>query len=222
MEESQSNTTTDTANPNPIPNNTNSILSSTPVWPTIDGPLGLTEDESLTYACRFYKFGFALLPWLWAVNCFYFWPVLFNSRSFPRIRPLRMPYVKDRRSIGINVVYAFVNLPVKHELKFFLWSSVLVVDYVVHCSCIHLFDVDMNERFMVCCCLFQNQLYKWMNIEQLSVDVIRSAVGFTVFTTVLCSWALTFAIGGEQLFGPVWDKLVMYNVADRLGLTGWI
>ncbi|KAL3591468.1 hypothetical protein D5086_010108 [Populus alba] len=134
MEESQSNTTTDTANPNPIPNNTNSILSSTPVWPTIDGPLGLTEDESLTYARRFYKFGFALLPWLWAVNCFYFWPVLFNSRSFPRIRPY----------------------------------------------------------------------------------VIRSAVGFTVFTTVLCSWALTFAIGGEQLFGPVWDKLVMYNVADRL------
>jgi len=54
------------------------------------------------------------------------------------------------------------------------------------------------------------------------VDVVRSAVGFTVFTTVLCSWALTFAIGGEQLFGPVWDKLVMYNVADRLGLTGWI
>lgn len=53
-------------------------------------------------------------------------------------------------------------------------------------------------------------------------DVIRSAVGFTVFTTLLCSWALTFAIGGERLFGPVWDKLVMYNVADRLGLTGWI
>lgn len=89
MEASQPNTTTDTANPNPIPNNTNSILSSTPVWPTIDGPLGLTEDESLTYARRFYKFGFALLPWLWAVNCFYFWPVLFNSRSFPRIRPCK-------------------------------------------------------------------------------------------------------------------------------------
>ncbi|KAJ6682751.1 GAMMA-SECRETASE SUBUNIT PEN-2 [Salix purpurea] len=133
-------TTTDTADPNPIPINTNSILSSTPVWATIDGPLGLTEDESLTYARRFYKFGFALLPWLWAINCFYFWPVLFNSRSFPSIRPY----------------------------------------------------------------------------------VIRSAVGFTVFTTVLCSWALTFAIGGEQLFGPLWDKLVMYNVADRLGLTGWM
>ncbi|RID68203.1 hypothetical protein BRARA_C00376 [Brassica rapa] len=23
-----------------------------------------------------------------------------------------------------------------------------------------------------------------------------------------------------SLFGPVWDKLVMYNVADRLGLSG--
>lgn len=49
------------------------------------------------------------------------------------------------------------------------------------------------------------------------------AVGFTVFTTLLLSWALTFStIGGEQLFGLVWDKLLMYNVAARSGLTGWI
>ncbi|KAI9391570.1 hypothetical protein POPTR_007G106200v4, partial [Populus trichocarpa] len=58
-------------------------------WSTIDGPLGLIEDESLTYARRFYKFGFAFLPGLWAVSCFYFWPVLFDSRTFPRIRPCR-------------------------------------------------------------------------------------------------------------------------------------
>ncbi|WCJ37208.1 hypothetical protein M5689_018360 [Euphorbia peplus] len=117
-----------------------SVISSVPLWPTVDGPLGLSEDESLSYARKFYKFGFAMLPWLWAVNCFYFWPVLRHSRSFPLIRPY----------------------------------------------------------------------------------VFKSAVGFTVFTTLLSSWALTFAIGGEELFGPVWDKLVMYNVADRLGLTGWI
>ncbi|CAN6697414.1 unnamed protein product [Malus baccata var. baccata] len=49
--------------------------------------------------------------------------------------------------------------------------------------------------------------------------VLRSAVGFTVFTALLLSWALTFAIGGEHLFGHVWDQLVMYNLADRLGLT---
>ncbi|KAJ6908304.1 hypothetical protein NC651_018668 [Populus alba x Populus x berolinensis] len=49
------------------------------------------------------------------------------------------------------------------------------------------------------------------------------AVGFTVFSALLLSWALTFStIGGEQLFGLVWDKLLMYNVAARLGLTGWI
>ena len=52
-------------------------------------------------------------------------------------------------------------------------------------------------------------------------DVVGSAVGFAVFSALLCSWALTFAIGGERLFGPVWDQLVMYNLADRLGLTGW-
>ncbi|QCE15224.1 probable gamma-secretase subunit PEN-2 [Vigna unguiculata] len=125
--------------PNPNPLHRNSLPSSMPVWPTIDGSLGLSEEESVTYARRFYKFGFALLPLLWAVNCFYFWPVLRHSHSFPRIRPY----------------------------------------------------------------------------------IVRSAFGFAVFATVLCSWALTFAIGGEGLFGPVWDQLVMYNLADRLGLTSW-
>ncbi|KAF4377147.1 hypothetical protein F8388_017551 [Cannabis sativa] len=52
-------------------------------------------------------------------------------------------------------------------------------------------------------------------------DVVRSAIGFTVFTTLLSSWALTFSIGGTHLFGPVWDQLVMYNLADKLGLTNW-
>ncbi|KAK8488993.1 hypothetical protein V6N11_021002 [Hibiscus sabdariffa] len=121
MEASQS--TAPTQNPNP--NNSNSILSSTPVWPTIDGPLGLSEEESLSYARRFYKFGYALLPLLWAVNCFYFWPVLRHSRSFPRLRPY----------------------------------------------------------------------------------VVASAIGFSVFSVLLCSWVLTFAIGGEHLFGPTWDQL---------------
>ncbi|KAE9608690.1 hypothetical protein Lal_00020853 [Lupinus albus] len=123
-------------NPNPI---RNPLSSSVPVWPTIDGALGLTEEDSLSYARNFYNFGFALLPLLWAVNCFYFWPVLRHSRSFPHIRPY----------------------------------------------------------------------------------VVGSAIGLTVFTALLCSWALTFSIGGERLFGPVWDQLVMYNLADRLGLTTW-
>uniref|UniRef100_A0A1J3IN93 Putative gamma-secretase subunit PEN-2 n=1 Tax=Noccaea caerulescens TaxID=107243 RepID=A0A1J3IN93_NOCCA len=125
-------------NPNPNPNSMSSIISSGQVWPTIDGPLGLTEETSVDYARRFYKFGFALLPWLWAVNCFYFWPVLRHSRGFPQTRKY----------------------------------------------------------------------------------VVRSAIGFSVFTALLSAWALTFSIGGEELFGPVWDKLVMYNVADRLGLSG--
>ncbi|MBA0872931.1 hypothetical protein Goshw_023647 [Gossypium schwendimanii] len=143
MEASQSQASANAAlNPHSNPNgnytnNSNSILSSTPVWPTIDGPLGLSEEESLAYARRFYKFGYALLPFLWVVNCFYFWPVLRHSRSFPRLRPY----------------------------------------------------------------------------------VVSSAIGFSVFSVILSSWALTFAIGGEHLFGSTWDQLVMYNVADRLGLT---
>lgn len=82
------------SNPNPSPSpspsprmpNMNSISSSTPVWPTVDGSLGLSEEESVAYARRFYQWGFFLLPLLWGVNCFYFWPVLRHSRSFPRIR----------------------------------------------------------------------------------------------------------------------------------------
>ncbi|KAK2391175.1 putative gamma-secretase subunit PEN-2 [Trifolium repens] len=126
MEASQSqNNNNPNSNPNPL-------ASSVPLWPTIDGPLGLSEEESVKYARRFYKFGFALLPLLWAVNCFYFWPVIRHSHSFPRIRPY----------------------------------------------------------------------------------VVGSAIGFTIFAAILCSWALTFSIGGERLFGPVWDELVMYNLAD--------
>ncbi|KAI4345079.1 hypothetical protein L6164_012245 [Bauhinia variegata] len=70
---------------NPNHNNT-SLPRSVPIWPTIDGALGLSEEDSVSYARRFYKFGFALLPLLWAVNCFYFWPVLRHAHSFPRIR----------------------------------------------------------------------------------------------------------------------------------------
>uniref|UniRef100_A0A5B6YLS7 Putative GDP-mannose transporter n=1 Tax=Davidia involucrata TaxID=16924 RepID=A0A5B6YLS7_DAVIN len=124
---------------NPIFSSSSSSLLG-PVWPTIDGPLGLSEEDSVGYARRFFKFGFLLLPWLWAINCFYFWPVLRHSRSFPQIR-----------------------------------------------------------RY-----------------------VVGSAVGFMVFTALLSTWALTFAIGGERLFGHVWDELVMYNLADRFGLAGWM
>nr|XP_025623548.1 probable gamma-secretase subunit PEN-2 isoform X1 [Arachis hypogaea] len=137
------------SSPNPNPN-LSPIRSTGGIWPTIDGPLGLSEEESVSYARRFYKFGFALLPLLWAVNCFYFWPVLRHSRSFPRIRP---------------------------------YSKLL----------------DKKSFF----------------------DIVGSAVGFTVFSALLCTWALTFSLGGERLFGPVWDQLVMYNLADRLGLTAW-
>ncbi|KAL7090495.1 hypothetical protein ACP275_12G044400 [Erythranthe tilingii] len=58
-------------------------------WPTIDGPLGLSHEDSLAYARRFFKLGFLCLPFLWAVNCFYFWPVLRNTHSHhsnPRLR----------------------------------------------------------------------------------------------------------------------------------------
>ncbi|XP_019259588.1 PREDICTED: LOW QUALITY PROTEIN: probable gamma-secretase subunit PEN-2 [Nicotiana attenuata] len=90
-------------------------------WPTVDGPLGLTEQDSVDYARRFFNFGF-------------------YSHYQPELR-----------------------------------------------------------RY-----------------------VVRSAIGFAVFAVLLSTWALTFSIGGERLFGHAWDKLVMYNVAEKYGLTGWI
>ncbi|WOL14232.1 hypothetical protein Cni_G23012 [Canna indica] len=118
------------------------VAEVTPVrrtWPTVDGPHGLSEDESHAYARSYFYWGFALLPFLWAVNCCYFWPVLRKSHPSPRVRPY----------------------------------------------------------------------------------VMRSAIGFTIFAVVLATWSLTFIIGGERLFGPIWNDLVMYNLADKLGLTGW-
>ncbi|XP_051139922.1 probable gamma-secretase subunit PEN-2 [Andrographis paniculata] len=112
-------------------------------WPTIDGPLGLSHEESLTYASRFFKLGFLFLPMLWGINCFYFWPILRHPSTYPSHPRLR------------------------HYL-------------------------------------------------------VGSAIGFSLFAAVLCSWAFTFAIGGERLFGHIWSELVMYNFADKYGLTGWI
>ncbi|KAD4584611.1 hypothetical protein E3N88_22212 [Mikania micrantha] len=90
-----------TANPN-----TNAIFTSSsvrPEWPTIDGPLGLSEHDSVGYARKFFGFGFLLLPLLWAVNCYYFWPVLRHASSFPRIRPSRRSCALRTTSIKANL-----------------------------------------------------------------------------------------------------------------------
>ncbi|KAJ4748638.1 Gamma-secretase subunit pen-2 [Rhynchospora pubera] len=113
-------------------------------WPSVDGPLGVSWEEAETSARRFFFWGFAFLPLLWAVNCFYFWPVLVSKAS-----PSSSPHFNRIRS-------------------YVVWSS----------------------------------------------------IGFVIFAVLLTAWALTFAIGGEHLFGPMWKDLVMYNLADKLQLTG--
>ncbi|KAF3337298.1 hypothetical protein FCM35_KLT17885 [Carex littledalei] len=115
-------------------------------WATVDGPLGVSWEEAEGYAKRFFLWGFACLPLLWAVNCFYFWPVLVSKAS-----PSSPP-----------------------------------------------------------------------SFSRIRHYVVRSSIGFIVFAVLLTGWALTFAIGGEHLFGPVWKELVMYNLAEKLQLTGWM
>ncbi|KQK11650.1 probable gamma-secretase subunit PEN-2 [Brachypodium distachyon] len=115
------------------------------VWATVDGPLGMPLEDAEGHARRFFLWGFACLPFLWAINFCYFWPVLRSpaASSPPAFASIR-PYV------------------------------------------------------------------------------VRSVIGFTIFAAVLLTWATTFIVGGERLFGPAWNDLVMYNVADKLGLTGFM
>ena len=61
-------------------------------WATVDGPLGLPLEDAEGHARRFFLWGFACLPFLWAINCCYFWPVLRSSAAsspsaFAPIRP---------------------------------------------------------------------------------------------------------------------------------------
>eukprot|EP00270_Netrium_digitus_P008176 TRINITY_DN2423_c1_g1_i1.p2 TRINITY_DN2423_c1_g1~~TRINITY_DN2423_c1_g1_i1.p2 ORF type:complete len:122 (+),score=31.22 TRINITY_DN2423_c1_g1_i1:20-385(+) len=43
---------------------------------TIDGEIGLSEEDGRRLARKFFFGGFAALPFLWFVNCYFFWPVL--------------------------------------------------------------------------------------------------------------------------------------------------
>ncbi|KAJ7522500.1 hypothetical protein O6H91_18G014500 [Diphasiastrum complanatum] len=52
-------------------------------------------------------------------------------------------------------------------------------------------------------------------------DVLWSGVGFMIYSTLLLSWALTFSMGGEKVFGPVWKQLAVYDIADKFELTGY-
>ncbi|CAK9142653.1 unnamed protein product [Ilex paraguariensis] len=96
------------SNNDDLPNPLSSSSVSRPQWPTVDGPLGLSEQDSIVYARRFFKLGFFLLPWLWAVNCFYFWPVLRHSRSFPQHR--RSITLQYALPCHFRMLFSFSNL----------------------------------------------------------------------------------------------------------------
>ncbi|KAK6152985.1 hypothetical protein DH2020_012624 [Rehmannia glutinosa] len=156
-------------------------------WPTIDGPLGLSHEDSLPYARRFFKLGFLCLPFLWAVNCFYFWPVLRHPNSHHSHPDLRRCIERISCSMFVSTDDVIAHI-----------DNLEILDFLA----IHIFEI-LKRRL-------------------LSADLFGSAIGFLLFTAILSSWALTFGIGGERLFGHVWQELVMYNVADKYGLTGWM
>ena len=128
-------------------------------WPTIDGPLGLSEEESETYARRFYKFGFLLLPWLWAVNCFYFWPVLRRSRSFPSFRrcnySVSLSFFLRFLENFVNGVLDLLNLVV-HGWRFRNPISILMIMCVVFCFIF---------SFAHCNLIFKGKLFTHFNAD---------------------------------------------------------
>ena len=52
----------------------------------------------------------------------------------------------------------------------------------------------------------------------LRADVFLSAVGFALSSVVVLTWALTFSLGGERLFGRSWNNYVTYNLSEKLML----
>lgn len=56
-----------------------------------------------------------------------------------------------------------------------------------------------------------------MGMLDFAADVVKSAIGFLVYGSLLLAWGLTFAYGGEKLFGDSWKYLAVYNIADKIG-----
>ena len=78
----------------------------------------------------------------------------------------------------------------------------------------------MGKFYRLCFRLINNSLKLSMFFGSFPLsDVLRSAIGFVVFTSVLLIWAFTFAIGGKNLFGPSWENLALYRLADNFDLT---
>jgi hypothetical protein len=48
-------------------------------------------------------------------------------------------------------------------------------------------------------------------------DVVKSGITCMFFSVVLLRWALTFAFGGEHIFGSYWKHLAIYNIDDKYG-----
>eukprot|EP00899_Mesostigma_viride_P007068 jgi/Mesvir1/16362/Mv18110-RA.1 len=73
---------------------------------TIDGDMGLSEDDAIRTSKRMYYFGFFLLPWMWFVNVWYFWPVLRSEHLVNH--PIRL---YARRSLIGFVIFTLCLLP---------------------------------------------------------------------------------------------------------------
>jgi hypothetical protein len=57
----------------------------------------------------------------------------------------------------------------------------------------------------------------WYGCVWGEADVVKSGIGCVLFSVVLLAWALTFAFGGERLFGSYWKHLAIYDIDDKYG-----
>jgi hypothetical protein len=65
--------------------------------------------------------------------------------------------------------------------------------------------------------LSQSLHLMWYGCVWGEADVVKSGIGCVLFSVVLLAWALTFAFGGERLFGSYWKHLAIFDIDDKYG-----
>jgi hypothetical protein len=74
------------------------------------------------------------------------------------------------------------------------------------------YAVTSYDDISICSFLYMNILCRCYAICNWLFHLLRD----------LITWATTFIVGGDRLFGPMWNDVAIYIVADKLGISGYM
>ncbi|CAI5507657.1 unnamed protein product [Closterium sp. Naga37s-1] len=173
---------------------------------TVDGDVGLSDDAARSLARGFFLGGFLLLPWLWFVNCYFFWPVLrYNAGHDPQLRSY-MP--------GLTVGSSVADSPFPHSLPAPSSSELLPCaptwwDQPLAAVSLSPSLPRLPEPL--------SPISAPLPPPFVLADVMGSAIGCSVAFSLLACWSLAYSLGGEALLGAdTWQKLAVYNIVDGI------